>query len=431
MDQDKIGKFIRELRHEKNLSQYQLADMIPISRQAISKWERCESIPDSSTLLRLSEIFKVTINELLNGKRLKTNSIKDLENAALSIIDENNKRQRKIKRNFHISIIIITILLLSFLSYYFISSYNSTKVYTISGHNGSFKFNNGIFVIIKDKSYLKLGTLKYNKDIEVNNIKLYYLKKNKKRVIMEDKETDDYTIVDIGGYYEKLPKKDLKYILNSSYIEITYNNDQKEIIKLKYKRDYTNNSLFYKNKRKVKMKKANIKRLTEVSARVEIEEPKEEEPETYKQFTIVEDVSDIKEELSNVENPPTVTIHDSTINDDVSTIIEETNQLEIVSEEPENLKPTEETIDINTIIEKIKIISTYLDNCYFYVSEDESTMILYYEELNQITTFINDNFAWDYYIDEDRYNCSLEYEDDCKENMIKMLNEYFVLEGSN
>ena len=36
MDQQKIGKFICSIRKEKNLSQTQLADMIPISRQAVS-----------------------------------------------------------------------------------------------------------------------------------------------------------------------------------------------------------------------------------------------------------------------------------------------------------------------------------------------------------------------------------------------------------
>ena len=62
MNPEKISKFIYELRIEKKLSQYQLADMIPISRQAVSKWERAQTIPDSSTLIRLSEIFGVTIN---------------------------------------------------------------------------------------------------------------------------------------------------------------------------------------------------------------------------------------------------------------------------------------------------------------------------------------------------------------------------------
>ena len=61
MDPEKIGKFIYTLRKEKNLSQYQLADLIPISRQAVSKWERGKTTPDSLTLIKLSEIFNVTI----------------------------------------------------------------------------------------------------------------------------------------------------------------------------------------------------------------------------------------------------------------------------------------------------------------------------------------------------------------------------------
>lgn len=62
-----IGNYIKKLRKEKHLSQYMLAEMIPISRQAISKWETGKSIPDSQTLIRLSELFNVTINEILAG----------------------------------------------------------------------------------------------------------------------------------------------------------------------------------------------------------------------------------------------------------------------------------------------------------------------------------------------------------------------------
>ena len=40
MDAYKTGQFIKKLRTERNLSQYQLADLIPITRHAVSKWER-------------------------------------------------------------------------------------------------------------------------------------------------------------------------------------------------------------------------------------------------------------------------------------------------------------------------------------------------------------------------------------------------------
>ncbi len=88
---NKTGKFILSLRQEKGLSQYQLAEMIPISRQAVSKWERGENIPDSYTLLKLSELFNVSINELLIGERTSDNSIESLEATTLTILDQSNK----------------------------------------------------------------------------------------------------------------------------------------------------------------------------------------------------------------------------------------------------------------------------------------------------------------------------------------------------
>ena len=83
MNQEKIGNFILNLRKEKNLSQYQLAEMIPISREAVSKWERGKRCPDPQSLIKLSEIFNVTINELLYGERTNksnSNKIEDVSN---------------------------------------------------------------------------------------------------------------------------------------------------------------------------------------------------------------------------------------------------------------------------------------------------------------------------------------------------------------
>ena len=204
--------------------------MVPISRQAVSKWERGVSIPDSSTLIRLSEIFKVSINELLAGKRLKGNSIKELENTTLSILDENNKKARKIKRNFKISITIITTLLLTFLSYYFFNSYNSTKVYKISGISEHFKIREGIYITTNSKSYMKLSQIRHNDDITINNIKIYYKDGKKSQSILDRSEIKDYTIIDFEGYFQEIPNK----IINNSYISINYNDNQTETIKLKF-----------------------------------------------------------------------------------------------------------------------------------------------------------------------------------------------------
>ncbi len=64
-----LGKRIASLRKEKNLKQEDLAQMLNISPQAISKWENDITCPDISILPELSKILNVSIDELLIGKK--------------------------------------------------------------------------------------------------------------------------------------------------------------------------------------------------------------------------------------------------------------------------------------------------------------------------------------------------------------------------
>ena len=69
MVREKMAHFLCELRKEKGLLQNELAEIFIISPQAISKWERGESIPDIETLEKLAKFYNVSIEELLNGER--------------------------------------------------------------------------------------------------------------------------------------------------------------------------------------------------------------------------------------------------------------------------------------------------------------------------------------------------------------------------
>ena len=71
MDVEKIGKFLKELRIEKGLSQNKMSEQIHITRQAISNWENGKSIPESDMLKILSKYFKVSIDDILSGERVK------------------------------------------------------------------------------------------------------------------------------------------------------------------------------------------------------------------------------------------------------------------------------------------------------------------------------------------------------------------------
>lgn len=61
-----IANKLVNLRKSSGLSQEELAHKIGVSRQAVSKWERAESSPDTDNLIALSKIYNVSIDELLN-----------------------------------------------------------------------------------------------------------------------------------------------------------------------------------------------------------------------------------------------------------------------------------------------------------------------------------------------------------------------------
>ena len=63
-----LGENIVRLRTQKNWSQGDLADALDISRQSVSKWETDASVPELDKLLKLSELFGVTLEELVRGE---------------------------------------------------------------------------------------------------------------------------------------------------------------------------------------------------------------------------------------------------------------------------------------------------------------------------------------------------------------------------
>ena len=63
-----LGERIYGLRTAKNLSQDLLAEMLNVSRQSVSKWENNNTVPDLDKLLKLSEIFEVSLDELVKGE---------------------------------------------------------------------------------------------------------------------------------------------------------------------------------------------------------------------------------------------------------------------------------------------------------------------------------------------------------------------------
>lgn len=64
-----LGKRIAALRRQRQLKQENLADLLGISPQAVSKWENDQTCPDIGLLPKLAEILGVSVDELLSGKK--------------------------------------------------------------------------------------------------------------------------------------------------------------------------------------------------------------------------------------------------------------------------------------------------------------------------------------------------------------------------
>ncbi len=64
-----LGETIYRLRTEKNLSQGDLAERLEVSRQSVSKWENDSAVPDLAKIVKLSEVFEVSLDELVKGEK--------------------------------------------------------------------------------------------------------------------------------------------------------------------------------------------------------------------------------------------------------------------------------------------------------------------------------------------------------------------------
>lgn len=113
MDNKKFGEFFVKLRKEKNLTQQDIAKKFNITNKAVSKWERGLSFPDISMLKPISEFFNVSILELLNGERSKSQE-PDFDARVLVILKQLEREKKKKIRKVIITSVIIIILVLGF-----------------------------------------------------------------------------------------------------------------------------------------------------------------------------------------------------------------------------------------------------------------------------------------------------------------------------
>lgn len=114
LDPVKTGKFIEELRKSNNLTQGEFGEKLYVTRKAVSKWETGRSVPSIDMIKKISEIFDVSIDEIISGE-MKTK--------------RDEKEKKKNKRNYRLIIQSIFIVLFVILLIYFVNNYGKVHIY--------------------------------------------------------------------------------------------------------------------------------------------------------------------------------------------------------------------------------------------------------------------------------------------------------------
>ncbi len=130
MDQIKIGRFIKQKRKEKGMTQSKLAEKLGVTDRAISKWENGNCMPDSGIIADLCKILNVTINDFFSGEivDMKDNEKKLEEN----LLEITKLKQDREKQLMNLEIFIGILVAMVFLICAFVASFvNIENIYKI------------------------------------------------------------------------------------------------------------------------------------------------------------------------------------------------------------------------------------------------------------------------------------------------------------
>lgn len=148
MNQENIGNLIKTLRKEKNLTQKELADLLGVTYQAVSKWENGKNIPDIAILKKISDEFSIDINEILNGT--------------------NTKKEKKKKKILLTVILLISILTIGALCIFLWNHQDSFQFKKINTTYNGFNIT-GSIAYNKSQTYIYISQIDYNGQKDTTN----------------------------------------------------------------------------------------------------------------------------------------------------------------------------------------------------------------------------------------------------------------------
>ena len=99
MDTRTIGNFLKELRKEKGLTQEQLGEKVGASNKTVSRWENGNYLPSVECLSLLSDIYGVSINEIVAGQRLSAGQLPEVaDNNLKNALELNENAYRRTEK---------------------------------------------------------------------------------------------------------------------------------------------------------------------------------------------------------------------------------------------------------------------------------------------------------------------------------------------
>lgn len=114
-----IAERLIKLRKENGYSQEDLANALGLSRQAVSKWERAESSPDTDNLICLARLYNMSLDELLNTSETTEEII---DNVKSKEEEQKEEEKQQMSRAFNITKIVVDSIVLfgSIIAYFII-----------------------------------------------------------------------------------------------------------------------------------------------------------------------------------------------------------------------------------------------------------------------------------------------------------------------
>lgn len=221
MDQERIGKFIKEIRKKNNLTQKELADRYNVTYQAVSKWENGKNLPDKSLIKQMSKDFNISIDDLFEGEYSK----KNLKKKNIYIIS--------------LTIIFITIIIGIVLLIINKNDNDSFEFKTLSANCSNFNIS-GSIAYNDSKSSIYISNVSYcggDDNTEYTSIKctLYEKNKDSSKVIdnynydKNNKITLEDFLKEVSFTIDNYQKVCKSYTKDSLYLEIEATDESNQI----------------------------------------------------------------------------------------------------------------------------------------------------------------------------------------------------------